>query len=166
MTSARRRRCRVGVVNVSPPSEETDTRTRRPHRVRHPLVTQLLPRGRCSLLAPGGQVFWLGDQPPPVPSRPCGSGRDRVRPPLQLRGSEGFSPSSLARLGSRGLIRSASRAVNHLARAAQNPHDTVAYTERPGSGKSSASRVWSLVRLRISNATRSRSIGCSSKPSV
>jgi hypothetical protein len=36
----------------------------------------------------------------PGPFPPRGSGRDRVRPPLQLRGSEGLPPSSLARLGS------------------------------------------------------------------
>src|SRR5262249_61086666 len=50
-------------------------------------------------------VFWLGDRPHPVPSRPNhrGSGDDRVRPPSQLRGSGGFAPPSPTHPG-RGLL--------------------------------------------------------------
>src|SRR5262249_33803004 len=95
--------CLVGVAIASLPPEETDTCTRRVCFSRLLPEFQLPPLGRCLLLAPGGEVFWLGDHPPPVPSRaraPGSSGRDRVRPPLQLRGSEGFPPSSLTHLGS------------------------------------------------------------------
>ena len=60
---------RVGFAIVSLPTEETDTRTRRARRARLLPEFQLPPLGRCFLLAPGPEVFWLGDHPPPVPSR-------------------------------------------------------------------------------------------------
>src|SRR5262249_36617885 len=48
---------------------------------------------RAGLLARGSSS--------PGPFPPRGSGRDRARLPSQVRGSEGFAPSSLARLGRR-----------------------------------------------------------------
>ena len=52
---------------------------------------------RAGLLARGSSS--------PGPFPPCGSGCDRVRPPLQLRGSEGFAPSSLHPPGVATVIR-------------------------------------------------------------
>lgn len=92
--------CRVvGVVIVSAPSEETKTRTRRPPRGR--LLPDPAPSPRKAFPAGSRRTGFLArGSSSPGPFPPRGSGSDRVRPPLQLRGSEGLPPSSLARLGS------------------------------------------------------------------
>src|SRR5215831_14982985 len=58
------------------------------------------PLGRCFLAGSRPEGFLARGSLSPGPFPPCGSGRDRVRPPSQLRGSEGFAPSSLTCLGS------------------------------------------------------------------
>jgi hypothetical protein len=51
---------------------------------------QLLPRGRRSLLASTGQVFWLGDRPRPVPSHPYGQWLRPGSSPLTAAGQRGL----------------------------------------------------------------------------
>src|SRR4029077_12654794 len=65
-----------------------------PARIPAPSPRKVFPAGS----RPGGFLARGSSSPGPFP--PCGSGRDRVRPPSQLRGSEGFAPSSLTSLGS------------------------------------------------------------------
>src|SRR5262249_44169554 len=94
----------------------------------------------------------------PLPA-PLSSGCDRVRPPLQLRGSGGFAPPSLTRRFALTWVAHAeSIGFCYFAGAGgvvapPKPRDTVTNHDRPGSGNPSASSVWSFVKFLSSHAT-------------
>src|SRR6185503_12048576 len=90
-SAVRRSAClsRAGVVIVSI-SEETDACRRRPRGRRCPNPAP--PPRKEFVLAPGGQVFWLGDRPHPAPSRPAAVAVTGIVPPYSCGAARALHP--------------------------------------------------------------------------